>query len=47
MLVIAGCAYIISPAVTMLTHNTTLSRTAQLKRIYFSSLVVLVGVPAT
>ncbi|MBM3179275.1 MAG: AI-2E family transporter [Chloroflexi bacterium] len=48
MLVIAGfIAYIISPAVTMLTHNTTLSRPAAVNIVYFSSLVVLVGVPAT
>ena len=48
MLVIAGfIAYIISPAVTMLTHNTTLSRTAAVNIVYFSSLIVLVGVPAT
>ncbi len=48
MLVIAGfIAYIISPAVTMLTHNTTLSRMAAVNIVYFSSLIVLVGVPAT
>ena len=47
MLVIAGfIAYIISPAVTMLTHNTKLSRTAAVNVVYFSALIVLVGVPA-
>ncbi len=48
MLVIAGfIAYIISPAVMMLTHSTTLSRTAAVNIVYFSALIVLVGVPAT
>ncbi|MDO8755199.1 MAG: AI-2E family transporter [Anaerolineales bacterium] len=48
MLVIAGfIAYIISPAVTMLTYNTKLSRAASVNVVYFSSLIVLVGVPAT
>ena len=48
MLVIAGfIAYIISPAVTMLTHSTKLSRTAAVNVVYFSALIVLVGVPAT
>ena len=48
MLVIAGfIAYIISPAVSMLTHNTKLSRVAAVNVVYFSALIVLVGVPAT
>ncbi len=48
MLVIAGfIAYIISPAVTMLTHSTKLSRTAAVNVVYFSALIVLVGLPAT
>ena len=48
MLVIAAfIAYIISPAVTMLTQNTKLSRTAAVNIVYFSALIVLVGVPAT
>lgn len=46
MLVIAGfIAYIISPAVTMLTQSTKLSRTAAVNIVYFSALIVLVGVP--
>ena len=48
MLVIAGfIAYIISPAVVMLKNNTKLSRAAAVNVVYFSSLIVLVGVPAT
>src|SRR3989304_3718165 len=48
MLVIAGfIAYIISPAVTMLSNNTKLSRAAAVNVVYFSALIVLVGVPAT
>jgi len=48
MLVIAAfAAYLISPAVTLLTNNTKLSRKAAVNIVYFSSLVVLVGLPAT
>ena len=48
MLVIAAfVAYLISPAVTLLTNSTKLSRTAAVNVVYFSSLIVLVGVPAT
>ncbi len=48
MLVIAAfIAYIISPAVMMLTNNTKLSRTAAVNIVYFGALVFLVGVPAT
>ncbi len=47
MLVIAAfAAYLISPAVTMLTQNTKLSRTAAVNIVYFTALVVLVGIPA-
>lgn len=47
MLVISAfAAYLISPAVSMLMHNTKLSRTAAVNIVYFSALVVLVGVPA-
>ncbi|MBK9207933.1 MAG: AI-2E family transporter [Anaerolineales bacterium] len=47
MLVIAAfAAYLISPAVTMLMHSTKLSRTAAVNIVYFSALIVLVGVPA-
>jgi len=48
MLVIAAfAAYLISPAVTLLTQNTKLSRRAAVNIVYFSALIVLVGVPAT
>jgi predicted PurR-regulated permease PerM len=48
MLVIAAfIAYIISPAVAILTQRTKLSRTAAVNIVYFSALIVLVGVPAT
>ena len=48
MLVIAAfAAYLISPAVTMLMQNTKLSRTAAVNVVYFSALIILVGVPAT
>lgn len=48
MLVIAAfIAYIISPAVMFLTSKTKLSRTAAVNIVYFTALIVLVGVPAT
>ena len=48
MLVIAGfIAYIISPAVAVLMQKTKLSRTAAVNVVYFSALIVLIGVPAT
>jgi predicted PurR-regulated permease PerM len=48
MLVIAGfTAYLISPAVTLLTGNTSLSRTAAVNIVYFSALILLLGVPAS
>jgi predicted PurR-regulated permease PerM len=48
MLVIAGfAAYLISPAVTLLRQVTKLSRTAAVNIVYFSALVLLVGVPAS
>jgi predicted PurR-regulated permease PerM len=47
MLVIAAfAAYLISPAVAMLTQNTKLSRTAAVNIVYFTALIVLVGIPA-
>jgi len=47
MLVIAAfAAYLISPAVSMLTQNTKLSRTAAVNIVYFTALIVLVGIPA-
>jgi len=48
MLVIAGfVSYLISPAVTLLVQNTKLSRKAAVNIVYFSALIVMVGVPAT
>lgn len=48
MLVIAAfVAYLISPAVTLLTQNTKLSRRSAVNIVYFSALIVLVGVPGT
>ena len=48
MLVIAAfVAYLISPAVNLLMRNTKLSRRAAVNIVYFSALIVLVGVPAT
>ena len=48
MLVISAfVAYLISPAVTMLTQNTKFTRRAAVNFVYFSALVVMVGVPAT
>ena len=48
MLVIAAfVAYLVSPAVALLMRNTKLSRKAAVNIVYFSALIVLVGVPAT
>jgi predicted PurR-regulated permease PerM len=47
-LVIAGfVSYLIMPAVSLLMKKTRLTRTAAVNIIYFSSLVIMVGVPAT
>jgi predicted PurR-regulated permease PerM len=48
MLVIAGfVSYLVSPAVTLLTQKTKLSRMAAVNIVYFSALIVMVGLPAT
>lgn len=48
MLIIAAfVAYLISPAVMFLMERTKLTRTAAVNLVYFSALVVMVGVPAT
>jgi predicted PurR-regulated permease PerM len=48
MLVISAfVAYLISPAVAMLTQRTKLTRRAAVNIVYFSALIVMVGVPAT
>lgn len=47
MLVIAAfVAYLISPAVTFLLERTKLSRAAAVNLVYFSALILLVGVPS-
>jgi predicted PurR-regulated permease PerM len=43
----AFVAYLINPAVTYLATSTRMSRTAAVNIVYFSALVLLVGVPAT
>jgi len=47
LVIAAFVAYLISPAVALLMQNTKLSRTAAVNIVYFSALIVLVGVPAT
>jgi len=47
MVVSAFVAYLINPAVVLLIRNTRLSRTAAVNIVYFSSLVLLAGIPAT
>jgi len=48
MLVIAAfIAYLISPVVTLVMRRTNLSRVAAVNAVYFSSLIVLISVPAT
>lgn len=47
MFVIAAfAAYLISPAVTFLIERTRFSRTAAVNIVYFTALIVLVGIPA-
>ncbi len=47
LVIAAFVAYLISPAVSLLMEKTKLSRTASVNLVYFTALVVLVGVPAT
>ncbi len=47
LIIAAFVAYLISPAVNLLLERTKLSRIAAVNIVYFSSLIVLVGVPAT
>ena len=47
MVIAAFIAYLINPAVVYLTKNTRMSRNAAVNIVYFSSLILLVGVPAT
>ena len=45
-IIAAFIAYLISPAVTLLRERTRLSRTAAVNVVYFSALIVMVGIPA-
>jgi predicted PurR-regulated permease PerM len=47
LVIAAFVAYLINPAVVYLTSNTKMSRRAAVNLVYFSSLILLVGVPAT
>jgi predicted PurR-regulated permease PerM len=47
LVIAAFVAYLINPAVVYLTAHTRLSRFAAVNIVYFSSLILLVGVPAT
>jgi len=46
LIVAAFVAYLINPAVVLLTRNTRLSRPAAVNLVYFSALILLVGLPA-
>ena len=46
LIIAAFVAYLISPAVSFLMKKTKLSRTAAVNVVYFSALIVLVGVPS-
>jgi predicted PurR-regulated permease PerM len=46
LIIAAFVAYLVSPLVSFLVQNTKLSRTAAVNIVYFTSLIVLVGVPA-
>lgn len=46
LIIAAFVAYLISPAVSILMERTKLSRIAAVNIVYFSSLIVLVGVPS-
>lgn len=47
LVIAAFIAYLINPAVVYLANNTRMSRSAAVNIVYFSSLILLVGVPAT
>jgi predicted PurR-regulated permease PerM len=46
LIIAAFVAYLISPAVSLLLRNTKLSRKAAVNIVYFSSVIVLVGLPS-
>lgn len=47
LIIAAFVAYLINPAVVYLTTQTKMSRTVAVNLVYFSSLILLVGVPST
>lgn len=47
LIIAAFVAYLISPAVNFLMERTKVSRTAAVNIVYFSSLILLVGLPST
>lgn len=47
LVIAAFVAYLINPAVVYLTEQTKITRRAAVNLVYFSSLILLVGVPAT
>ncbi|GAB4538724.1 MAG: AI-2E family transporter [Anaerolineales bacterium] len=47
LVVAAFVAYVINPAVVLLTRNTRLTRPAAVNVVYFSALILLVGLPST
>lgn len=47
LVIAAFIAYLINPAVVYLSTSTRMSRTAAVNTVYFSALILLVGVPAT
>src|SRR5215216_3074409 len=47
LVIAAFIAYLINPAVVYLASTTRMSRTAAVNVVYFSALILLVGVPAT
>ena len=47
LVIAAFVAYLINPAVDYLTNNTRMTRTTAVNLVYFSALILLVGLPAT
>jgi len=47
LVIAAFVAYLIDPAVVYLTKRTSMTRTTAVNLVYFSSLILIVGVPAT
>jgi predicted PurR-regulated permease PerM len=47
LVIAAFAAYLINPAVSFLMQRTNMTRTAAVNIVYFSSLILLMGVPAT